>query len=85
MVEEPERNDDPLDAFERQSSSEPAMEVHGWAVAGTVGEAGLMLHQLDNGWVRVELQWISGPEYHRISVDADPKALIEELATIRDV
>jgi len=73
-------DNDAIEDAERQFAAEPAQELHGWAVPGTVGEAGLMLHQLDNGWVRVELQWVTGPEYHRVSVDVDPNLLIGELA-----
>jgi hypothetical protein len=66
-------------AFERAAS------LFGWGAFGTVGEARLMLHEFENGWVRVELYWTHDPEYHEVSVDADPKALIHELEKIKDV
>jgi hypothetical protein len=82
---EPASDDDPLDDLETQLASERAASMFGWGVDGTVGRARLMLHQLENGWVGVELYWRHGPEYHEVSVDADPKALILELEKIKDV
>jgi hypothetical protein len=51
----------------------------GVGVSGTMGLARLMLHRLNNGWLRIELYWLSGPEYHEVSVDIDPADLAREV------